>query len=192
MGLTSEQVHWIVGCVIVALSLLLVLYEVGVLRASWLRYLLGGAVLALGLQALLDPLLLGAAGPKGYAAETAQHVVQGVILVALGGLELLRAMAMLQRRIWGFFLPAGIAGVGVLFLLHAQHESSAPAILLLTQHRVTGATLCLAAAAKALAETGHTKARPFATGWLLLLFATGIQFLIYTEGGVSGAHASHG
>ncbi len=83
---------------------------------------------------------------------------------------------------------------GGMFLFHARHEAAAPAIVLTVQHRIFGATLAVAALAKAAAELGGEKARAFRVAWLLPLLVFGLEMLLYTEGGagMAGHGAAHG
>jgi hypothetical protein len=189
MGLTSEQVHWVLGGAISLIAVILLLRAAGVLRASWPRYFLPFGLLLLAGETFLDPLIHGLGTPQHEAAETAQHFVMGGLMAAVGLVELQRARDRLRSRFWGFLLPVGLLAVGILFLVHAQHDSAAPAILLIVQHRVMGATLVVAAAAKFLAELGQDKTRSFEAGWLVAMLVFGLELLLYTE--ASGAHASH-
>lgn len=67
MGLTSEHVHWIIGGLVTAFTVVLILHQTGLLRARPLRYLLGGGVTALGVQVLLDPFVHRARRGPGSA-----------------------------------------------------------------------------------------------------------------------------
>lgn len=188
MGLTSEQVHWIVGGLVSVFALVLILHQTGALQARPFRYLLGAGITALGIQVLLDPLIHGSAAPEGYGAETAQHMVQGVLILGVGVVELLRAREKLRHSVWRFILPLGLSLVALVFLFHAQHEAEGPTVLLLVQHRILGATLLVAAVAKALGELEREPARAFAVTWLVVLLLAGLELLLYSEGG-TGGHA---
>lgn len=191
MGLTSEQVHWIVGGLVSVFALVLILHQTGALQARPLRYLLGGGITALGVQVLLDPLIHGSAAPEGYGAETVQHMVQGVLILGVGVVELLRAREKLRHRAWRFGLPVGLAFVALVFLFHAQHKAEGPMVLLVVQHRILGATLLVAGAAKALGELDREATRSFAVTWLVVLLIAGLELLLYSEGG-TGGHGGYG
>lgn len=186
MGLTSEQVHWIIGGLVTAFALVLILHQTGVLKARLLRYLLGGGVAALGVQVLLDPLIHGSAAPEGYGAETLQHMVQGLVVLGVGVVEILRARERLRHRAWKFVLPVGLSLVALVFLFHAQHKVEGPMVLLVVQHQILGATLLVAAVAKALGELEREATRSFAVTWLVVLLLAGVELLLYSEGG--GGH----
>lgn len=183
MHLTSEQVHWLVGGLVAVLALLLLWAESRGERPRWSGFLIPAFLLLVGLQAVFDPFLHGQAGPGGYEVETAQHLVIGLALLGVGVIEGLRAAGRLQLALFAWALPAGIAFVGITFLLHAQHDADVPMILLVAQHRVHGATLLVAAAALALAELKRTAPRLFRSVAFTALLLFGLEFLLYTEGG---------
>lgn len=202
MGLTSEQVHWIGGVVLAAGALLVILREAGVLRADVLRYLVGAGLTLVGAAMLLDRFLHGEAAPQDYEAETAQHLIQGGVVLAVGIVELLRAADRLKRRAWALAFPAGVAAVAVMFLLHAQHAAAGPAELLIVQHRLFGATLLVGAVSGALVVIGHERTQAFRMAGAVVALIAALQLLLYSEGGslnhsrllppsTHGAHGGH-
>lgn len=190
MGLTSEQVHWIVGGVVSAGAITLILKETLVIRAAWPRYVLPIGLLGWGVEAIVDPFVHGSEMPGGYGAEALQHVLMGVVMLAAGGIELGRERGKLTATAWGFVLPVILLVLAAMFLGHAQHEAAVPPLVLIVQHRVLGLTLVVAGLAKALAVLKHERTKAFELGWLLVLLVVGLQFLAYTEGG--SGHAGHG
>jgi uncharacterized membrane protein HdeD (DUF308 family) len=180
MNLTSEQVHWIYGGALTASALLLMLRESGRLKARWLDYVTPTLLLAFGVELLLDPLVHGSAAPADYAAETAQHFVLGLFLIATGAAEIVRLRRGGEGWKWRLPLAAALMiGAGI-FAFHAQHDSNVPMILLQAQHRVIAATLALASLVFLLAPPGARGRAPSAFSALLLLL--GLEFLLYTEG----------
>jgi hypothetical protein len=182
MGLTSEQVHWIFGAVLIAVAVLLILRDTGRIAGRWIDYLLPLLLAAFGLEMLLDPLVHGDAAPANYAAETAQHFGLGLLLIAASAAEFLRTRRGGSGRLWRLPLAAAMAIAAVIFWVHAQHDSAAPMILLMTQHRMIAATLAVAAVAALLVgpEQRGSGQPPPAISFLMLLL--GVQLLIYTEG----------
>ncbi|MFP5296989.1 MAG: hypothetical protein ACLGG3_06655, partial [Alphaproteobacteria bacterium] len=81
MGLTSEQVHWIYGGALVGVALLMLLHVRGTITARWPEFMIGGLLLLFGAALVFDPFLHGAAAPANYAAETAQHLSLGLVLI---------------------------------------------------------------------------------------------------------------
>lgn len=191
MNLTSEQVHWIGGAAFTIVALLLILYETRLVRASWLPYVLPLLLIGYGVESLIDPLVHGTAIPQNYAAESLQHVMQGTVMLIVGGVEWLRAKGRLKHHGWGLVLPLGLLGVGGLFMFHAQHEAGTPPLILLVQHRIFAVTLWVTAAAKSFAEWPNKNARAFSIAWLLPLLLFGLELLVYTEGGNPLFHSSH-
>ena len=196
MGLTSEQVHWIFGAVLIAVAMLLILRDTGRIAGHWIDYLLPLLLAAFGLEMLLDRLVHGDAAPANYAAETAQHFGLGMLLIGASAAEFVRTWRHGSGLLWRLPLAAALAIAAVTFWVHAQHDSAAPMILLLTQHRVIAATLAVAAVAVLLAgPEKRGPGQPPVVGFLMLLL--GAQLLIYTEGNslfgglAPAAHAGH-
>ena len=183
MNLTSEQVHWIFGGVLLAVTVVLILRDIGKVRARWIDYLVPALLAAFGVEMLLDPLVHGTAAPVNYAAETAQHFTLGLLLIGAAAAELLRTWRRGEGFLWRLPLAAAAAIAAVAFWVHAQHDSSAPMILLVTQHRMIAATLAVSAAAALIGfPAAREKAQqPPALAFLMILL--GLQLLVYTEGG---------
>ena len=181
MGLTSEQVHWIFGATLIATTVLLILRDVGRITGRWIDYLVPALLGAFGVETLLDPLVHGDAAPAAYAAETAQHFALGLLLLGAAAAEFVRTWRNGIGLLWRLPLAAALAIAAVTFWIHAQHDSRAPMILLITQHRMIAATLLVSAVASLIGfGDGQTSRQPPAIGFLMLLL--GLQLLIYTEG----------
>lgn len=181
MELTSEQVHWIFGGVLVAVSAIYLLRDWRGRDWPRLDYLLPGLLALFGIEMLLDPLVHGNAAPGNYAAETAQHFTLGLLLIATSAAELLRVARGWRGPAARLPLAAALVAAAATFLFHAQHDSAAPMILLVTQHRMIGATLAVAALAVfvSMRQAGRDVRYPPALSLLMLLL--GAQLLIYTE-----------
>jgi len=104
------------------------------------------------------------------------------LLIAVAGAEGTRIWRGATGLAWRLPLAAALAIAAAAFWFHAQHDSSAPMILLITQHRMIAATLAVSAVA-ALADPfdAGKRRQPPALAYLALLLA--LQLLIYTEGG---------
>ena len=182
MGLTSEQVHWIVGGVLIAASALLILRAIGKIQWPSLDYLVPSLLALLGLQLALDPLIHGAAAPGGYAQETAQHLFLGLLLIATSLAELIRIRRGAEGLARRLPLAAALLIAAGMFLFHAQHDSDVPMLLLMTQHRMIGATLAVMAAIVLLDRSDPLRAGTRSLGFALLTFLLGAELMIYTEG----------
>lgn len=183
MNLTSEQVHWIFGAVLLVVSAVLIVRDIGTIQARWVDYLVPALLAAFGAEMLLDPLVHGAAAPANYGAETAQHFTLGLLLIGAAGAELLRTWRRGEGFLWRLPLAVAAAVAAIAFWVHAQHDSSAPMILLVTQHRMIAVTLAVSAVAALIGfPAGREKTQqPPALAFLMILF--GLQLLVYTEGG---------
>lgn len=182
MNLTSEQVHWIFGTVLLVTTAVLILRGVGKIRVRWVDYLVPALLAAFGTEMLLDPLVHGTAAPANYAAETAQHLALGLLLIAASAAEFVRTWRDGKGFVWRLPLAGALAVAAAAFWLHAQHDSAAPMILLVTQHRMIAVTLAVAAMAALVGFPAERQARqPPALAFLAMLL--GLQLLVYTEGG---------
>lgn len=180
MGMSSEQVHWLYGALLAAFSVPMLLQAGGLVKARWPEYTIGAGLLLFGLGLIFDPFLHGAAAPGDYAAETAQHLTLGIVLVLGSGFELFRAATGRQTILWRMPLVLALLAASLTFLVHAQHEAGVSMLLLVTQHRFIAATLLVLAAAVLLAPIGNAFARGLAVPLLTLLL--GLELLVYTEG----------
>lgn len=181
MGLTSEQVHWLFGAVLIATTLVLILRDVGRIRSRWVDHLVPALLGVFGAEMLLDPLVHGDAAPANYTAETAQHFTLGLLLLGAAAAELIRTWRGGEGFAWRLPLAAALAIAAGSFWFHAQHDSNVSMILLVTQHRMIAATLAVSALAALIGFSGpRDTRRPPALGFLMLLL--GAQLLIYTEG----------
>jgi len=193
MGLTSEQVHWIFGAALVMGALLLLLRALGRLEGRWVDFVVPGLLGLLGVELLLDPLVHGTAGPGNYAKETAQHFALGGVLIAASAAEFVRVIRRREGLLWRIPLVASLLIAAGVFLFHAQHDSNVPMLLLMTQHRVIGATLIAAAIAAFLTASEETSSPRRSLAFPLLILVLGAEFLIYTEGGsIFGSSAPQG
>ena len=180
MGLTSEQVHWLYGALLAAFSMPMLLHARGIVKARWPEFIIGAGLLLLGLGLIFDPFLHGAAGPGDYAAETAQHLALGIVLLLGSGFELFRAATRRQSFLWRVPLVLALLAASLTFLVHAQHEAGVSMLLLVTQHRFIAVTLLVLAAAVLLVPVGDARARGISLPLLTLLL--GLELLVYTEG----------
>lgn len=200
MGLTSEQVHWMFGAVMVAGAALLLLRAIGRMRGRWVDFVVPALPFLFGVEMLVDPLVHGTALPENYFKEAAQHFALGVVLIAAAAAESVRVFRRQDTFIWRLPLAIALLVSAGVFLFHAQHDADVPMLLLMTQHRVIGATLAVAALAVLFASPAESNALRRPLAFPLLILVLGLEFLIYTEGnslfgsggGEASTHAVHG
>lgn len=183
MELTSQTVHQIGGVIFILLALAST-YRV-LIRGEkfWPEWLLAILFIAYGIESFFDPLVHGAAAPENYNKESAQHLIQGSLLVVAGVLETLRLMRVLKSPIWKAVVPVALIGFGGVFLFHAQSGMDPQAVVLMSvQHRAFGLSLWVAAAARALADYLLPEDRPATLGWISALLVFGLLLLTYQDG----------
>jgi hypothetical protein len=181
MGLTTEQLHWLVGAELAALALVLIAHEAGVWRWAALRYALAATLLLFAAEGFLVPMLQRAVSHEPFDLATKQHLVLAALCLLVGVAEWLRAAGRLPGARWRAALPSGMFATAALFVFHAQHHSDAPPTLLTVQHRILGASLAVGAMAKTAGELPHAGARRLGVAWLVPLLLAGIELLLYTE-----------
>lgn len=183
MGLTSEMVHWIFGTALTAGAALLVLRAMGTVKGRWVDFVVPSLLGLFGIELLLDPLVHGTAAPGNYAKETAQHFALGGLLIASAAAEGVRVLRHGKSLAWRLPLAVALSIAAGVFIFHAQHDSDVPMLLLMTQHRIIGATLLVAALAVLLTSTEEAGVERRSLAFPLIMLTLGAEFLIYTEGG---------
>ena len=182
MILSSEQVHWIFGVALLVVTAVLIFRDIGKIQMRWVDYLVPALLAAFGIEMLFDPLVHGSAVPTNYAAETAQHFAIGLLLIGAALAECIRTWRRCEGFRWRLPLAAAAAVAAVAFWFHAQHDSSAPLILLVTQHRMIAATLAVSSVAALVSFPERRESgQPPALAFLMIILA--LQLLVYTEGG---------
>lgn len=200
MGLTSEQVHWIFGAVMVAGAALLVLRATGRLQGRWIDFVVPALPFLFGIEMLVDPLVHGTAVPGNYAKEAAQHFALGGLLIVAAAAEAVRIIRAYDSFMWRVPLAFALLVSAGVFLFHAQHDADVPMLLLMTQHRVIGATLAVSALAVLVASPNESMGARRPLAFPLLILVLGFEFLLYTEGNSlfgsarpeGSSHMSHG
>lgn len=182
MQLNSEQIHWIDGALIVVFSLALIFLETRRHSFKGSKFFIPAGLLIFAAGLIFDPLFHGSAVAESFEREIGQHFWLGLILTPAAVVETALAFGMLRGRFWRMILPLGLGLVGAGFFFHAQHQADASAMLLMTQHRIMGATLALTGATKAINEFVTDENKEFRLVWLFLLLLFGFELLLYTEG----------
>lgn len=180
MNMTSEQVHWLFGAGLVAVSLAMLLHAEGFIKSRWPQFLVAGALLVFGLALIFDTFLHGTAAPQDYGAETAQHIGLGALLLLASGVEFFRMAKRRNGLIWRLPIILILLAASAAFFTHAQHSADVPMLVLVAQHRFIGATLLVMAVGALLSSDRKEGAPSAAPGLLTLLL--GLELLLYTEG----------
>lgn len=122
-----------------------------------------------------------------YDPQQRQHLQIAVLLLAGAGVELLarhRTAAGISRPgtnfLWGGW-PLALAIVGILFVTHPQHGTSAAVEQATLIHRVLGLLLIGAAIFRTAEKFGTMRTRWSGRAWPLFLLAAGGLLLIYRE-----------
>ncbi|MBI3742377.1 MAG: hypothetical protein HY257_11580 [Chloroflexi bacterium] len=117
-----------------------------------------------------------------------EHTIIAFAIAIAGAAELIRGAAISTLA---FVTPVAMMLIGWLFLAHAQHGTGAAQKRALWLHRVLGITILLAAILRVGALV--TRDEIYAILWSLVLFAAGIQLIVYREpaGAFEEMHGAH-
>lgn len=149
-------------------------------------------MLVFGLALIFDPLLHGTGAPRDYAAETAQHLGLGLLLVTGSGAEFYRMARRRRGLVWRLPICLILLAASAAFFTHAKHGAEVPMLVLVTQHRFIAATLLVMAIGGLLSSDKREGASSPAPGLLTSLL--GLELLLYTEGRslIGLPHEGHG
>ena len=186
----SNWGHWVEGAIAVAVAIFSIGGLAGIDDART-RWLPGALTIVAGL--LLGPVLLlhhglHVAWVMLTDPQQAQHVLMGFLLIA-GGAAALVARAARRPRV-AIGLGIANAGIGILFLFHAQHGTDHAVHVAMLIHRGLGIAFLLCAASQiAWAWSGAPR-----WGWAAnaSLLAIGLLLIAYREppGAFMGHHGT--
>lgn len=184
----SNLGHLVEGLLLAAVAILAFLGGAGI--AAWGSAVWPMLILVAGLLLLLFIYLPHP--PSDWRAiwrdaQQRQHTLMAAAIAAAGAAELLRG----SGPLWAYVWPAALLLIGVMFLVHEQHGTSAAAAKAVRLHRILGATIIIAG----LLRAGDivSGAGVLALLWPLALLAGALQLLIYREppGAYESTHAGH-
>ena len=180
----SNFVHIVVGTLLAVVAALAALEVFGVVAGGG-RYVWPGLLVATGLFVPLFimwaarehrvPLARVLADP-----QQRQHFTLSGWMLLGGTAEALRLAGVLAW-VLGFVWPIVVALIGYGFLSHAQHGTSEAMAKAVRAHRVLGGTLILAGLARGIEVVSGIHKGTVGLGWVVLLLAAALQFMIYRE-----------
>ena len=179
MQFTSEQVHWLFGGIITALALALLALSLRE-RRRVTSFIVPIAFIVAGAALVFDLMLHGSIAPAYYAAEAAQHVTLGALLILVGLAELVPLLTGWTGFVWRLPTVGALFVAGAMFFLHEQHSTGAPMATMVVQHRFFGVTLAFAGVARLWAIVSGQDSDRDRT-WLFLILIFGIALLLYSE-----------
>lgn len=182
MTLNPVLVHQIFGALVLGFAIAVLLRSLKAIHGYWSEYLPPSALLVLGALLFADPWLFHGGD---FGAEGHQHVAQGLLAVAAGGLEWFRVRRRSRNVLLLMVVPVAIGALGLAFLWHQQHGGG-DMLAQVAQHRVMGATLLFAAFLKLVASLRQNGREWAHSGWALILIVFAFELLLYIEQG--GGH----
>jgi len=116
-----------------------------------------------------------------------QHTLMAAAIAVAGAAELLRG----SNPVLGFVWPGAAILIGIMFLIHEQHGTSAAAAKAVQQHRILGLTIIAAGLLRAVELSTGTGL--LAVLWPLALLVAAAQLILYREPeGAFEANKGHG
>lgn len=172
----SDLGHMVEGLVLGAVGLVALLAALGIGSAASIVWpslmVFAGALLLL----LIYPLHPVSDWPAiWHDSQQRQHTVMALALAAAGAGELIRSTLAFLGYVW----PAAAVIIGVLFLSHEQHGTSAAAAQAVRRHRLLGISVIIAGLLRAADVT--TGARVLAILWPIALLLAALRLLVYRE-----------
>lgn len=185
-GMSPESVafslfnHRLAGLLVVLLGVLGVVDASASGKREWLKLLWPMPLIVLGIYLLLRsdaPAWPPHIVEQMSNAEGVQHKIFAVLVLSLGGIDLLRRSGRLMHPIWNYLFYAVMLVAGIFLLFHGGHHSA----LVRNEHAAMAVVAIAIVVAKVMADRKHT-ARWLAVGVVPSLFILlGVQLLLYTE-----------
>ncbi len=184
----SELNHHVAGAFVVLIALADLRQALGVSSFAWTRFLLPGAMLLAG------PLLLiwsdHDAWPIGSMTlvqtffgddlEVLQHKAYGLLLLAVGAIELARRLHWVSHAAWSAPLPL-LAIVGGLMLFGHSHGIHPSAQKIAWHHALMGILAITAGSSKLVSGWIGSEKAAWDFLWTGLILLIGIELLTYSE-----------
>lgn len=182
----SNLGHIIEGLLLGAVGVLALLGNIGIVSwasTAWPILILVAGIVLLILIYPRHPLMDWHA--IWQDGQQRQHTLIAIIIAVAGAAELLRS----SGSAWVYVWPAATILIGVLFLVHEQHGTSAAATKAVWLHRLLGLTVIVAG----LLRLGEiiSGASLFAILWPLALLAAAMQLILYREPQGAYEHGGH-
>lgn len=177
--------HWAEGGLFAALGVLALLQALGKLTGG-ARYIAPMPLLVGGI--FLPLFLFGHShGNTGHAHEIVkdpqqrQHLVMAVLLLVAGLAELALVAGWTTITAVAYVWPAGLAVIGVMFMVHTQHGDHAAMASAVRFHRMLGLVLLAAGIARGVQIATRTPDGPAAYVSAILVLVVAALLVTYRE-----------
>lgn len=181
----SNLGHWIEGGLLATVGVLALLELIGVLAGGWIYVwpavlVVAGIVLPLGIFG-------HGHGEDARASRAAiladpqqkQHLIMAGLLFLAGLAEIVGIAT--EFSFLFYVWPVVLVIIGVMFMIHTQHGTSAAASKAVRIHRILGGTLSLAGLARAISLITGIDSGIVGLAWIILVLAAAVQLLVYRE-----------
>ena len=188
----SEFNHHLTGMLVLIIGLSELRHALAMSFWAWTRFLLPGALLAMGFFLLVwsdhSAWPIGSLSFMqtffGSDSEIFQHKGYGLLLIAVGAIELLRRLGQIRHAAWAAPLPV-FAVIGGLMLFGHSHGDHPSAHKIAMDHAIMGTMAMTAGSSKLLADWFRSSSNIGSSKWELpwagLILLIGLQLLMYSE-----------
>jgi len=188
----SEFNHHLTGILVLIIGLSELRQVLAMPFWAWTRFLLPGALLAMGSFLLVwsdhNAWPIGSLSFMqtffGSDPEIFQHKSYGILLIAVGATELFRRLGQIRHAAWAAPLPL-FAIIGGLMLFGHSHGDHPFAHKIAMDHAIMGTMAVTAGSSKLLSDwfrtPSHTRPSKWGLFWAGLILLIGIQLMIYSE-----------
>lgn len=180
--------HNLSGYLLLAIGALMLLAVAGGSRFPWTTQLWPAVMVVLAIVVLYrsDP-NAWPYGVKGFweslaESKVLEHKISGLIVLAMGVVEWLRARQILTHWAWGMLFPMLAISGGIVLFSHVHSEGNFNYLGRLNlPHKTEGVTAILIGVAWILKDWRITKRQEWRLATPLLLIAMALQLILYVE-----------
>jgi len=198
----SNLAHGIEGIVLGLAALIAIVQATGRLNTGRARYLWPALILLAG-AGLLFYLVVPHHGLARARAQwefvfgdpqQRQHLVIAALIILAGLAEVLARSGRLEAHVGSLVWPAVLLIVGVLFVIHQQHGTSAAVMRAMLVHRWLGSLLVAAGALAGIDAMRSRRGGAMTAGWAVMLLLASLLLIVYREpeGAYHGAMPTRG
>lgn len=197
----SNLAHVIEGVVLGLAALIALLQATGRLDTGRYRVLWPGLILMAG-TGLLFYLIVPHHGLSRARVQWSfvfgdpqqrQHIVIATLMLLAGLAEVLTRSSRLEARAWSLAWPMTLLLVGILFVVHRQHGTSAAVVRATLVHRWLGSVLIGAGVLAGLDAMRSRRGGLLGVGWAVMLLVASVLLMLYREpeGAYDGSMPQH-
>jgi len=179
----SNLAHWIEGGLFAVVAAIALLQVLGYMQWKGARYIWPSLIIAGGLFLPVYIAFQGEVNLRLLINDPRQieHALMALLLVLAGAAEILFGAGLAQAKIWRFFAPAALGGIGIILILHTEYGTTNAVAEAVSKHRLLGVVVILVGIFKSFEVHWQHRIRWLAYPWIALLFITALLLITYRE-----------